>query len=38
MFPTLMSGVTLQWRGWWIGALIGDQCVPNFRAISDGQL
>lgn len=37
-FHTLLDGVTLQRGGWWEGALIGDQWVPNFRAIPDGQL
>lgn len=38
MFHRLLHEVTLQWGGWWEGALIGDQWVPYFRAIPDGQL
>lgn len=38
LFHTLLDEVTLQRGGWWEGSLIGDQWVPHFRAIPDGQL
>lgn len=38
IIQALLFEVTLQWRGWGVGALIGDQWIPNFRAIPHGQL
>lgn len=38
LFQALLVEVTLQWRSWGVGALVGDQWIPHFRAIPDGQL
>lgn len=38
VFEALLVEVTLQWRSWGVGALVGDQWIPHLRAIPDGQL
>ena len=38
VFPALLVEVTLQWRSWGVGSLVGDQWITHFRAIPHGQL
>ena len=38
VFQALLVEVTLQWRSWGVGSLVGDQWITHFRAIPHGQL
>lgn len=38
IFQALLAEVTLQWRSWGVGVLVGDQWIPHLRAIPHGQL